>query len=284
MDCQIALNILDSVLPSEDPNGNPDFQEAFLHVDTCRDCTEIWFARKHFDQQVAKSIVNVSIPNGLKESLLEKMAELSNEGSDSPDLKSVITPSSDTGKSSYRLKQLLTALSLCFIFGIGYFFWSGIQPGNNALTLITIQSEVPGSLSKLEDFNGSFEPALPEKGWKDQAFTYSSVPKGISSLNGKKHDRAIFGFELSLQNQKPVQGVLVVYSKSSVKNQPDKNAFDSSSVVYLTRGDSKFASVSWVSGDQVFVCYVYAGSTNNKNGDNLNGLEAIERVVNLPTV
>lgn len=285
MDCQAALNILESVFPSEDPRRIPEYQEAVSHLDQCDECMDTWNTRKLFDQNLGKTMQSVPFPENMKEKLIAKINE--NRETSAKQVE-VTNPSRDFFKSGQRtLKFALTALSLCFLVGIGFFFMNRSSSDKLEQQLVMIQAEVPGSLNSLEDFQGSFDPVLPDKGWRDQAFTYTSTPRGMSEKNqpsGSGHDRAIYGFELNTHDKNPVRGVLVIYSKNSVRNVPELDRFDSSRVVYLNRGESRFASVSWTSGDLVYVCYVHAGNADDKKAGNSGALESIERVVNLPTV
>ncbi|MBM84146.1 MAG: hypothetical protein CMJ78_26630 [Planctomycetaceae bacterium] len=254
MNCHSVIEILECVRPNSDDLALPEMADAAAHLETCQRCSKQFAAMRQNDSQVAAAVLNVPIPEGLRERILAQVQ------SNTTELAGDSNSADATGQKLQRRQSWKWAavVSACVFFG-GVFLlsriWGGGQVSLAEFRELSITNE--SELLAWRAFDESFAAGVPF-GWsRSRSIRFDDEVRGYV-LREDTHDVAAFGFTFNT-GRKQVRGNLLVIPIDDVADVPTATRFASAKVVYLY---DKYATVAWKSATSVYVCFVEGGPGN----------------------
>jgi hypothetical protein len=230
MNCHDSRTILDAAAPHCREAADVEVRDAASHAETCPECSRWLSAADGFDRWVAPAFRGVTVPDGLRDRLLQRLM------TDSASTRQPVAPSR---------RKLLVGVSTEAALLIGLGVWSFMQ-GPDAVTELTLAAaceklDAQRPFTSLKAFDGSFAPALPGRfsPW------VSGGALGVDLDAAAGHDAAIYRFTAG-----EYSGYLVVIAAGRVSDPPKVAIPHSSQTNY------QMQRVSWTSADQVVVCYL----------------------------
>lgn len=256
MNCHEALEQLDAWPPELAAEGDPSVLAARQHVESCADCRELLRARTAFDARVATAMQEIPVPIGLKERLLETLAEDDAKPDEMP--KPVPATAGRVDRRTF-VRRLVSGAVLLLMgaVGLGWYVTTREIPvslveARDRLNDLLADPDQPLSFESLEQFDGRFDATLPEGAWNDLVV---GGPRGID-INGRGgHDAAVYAIDKP--GRRGVRGWLFVFAPHRVIAAPDDSVPVEANAQYLP-----YPNVAWKAGDRVVVCYLEQGDVS----------------------
>ncbi|QDU40194.1 hypothetical protein Mal4_45490 [Maioricimonas rarisocia] len=256
MNCHKALEQLDACPPELAETGDPAMQAAQLHVESCADCRELLRARRAFDVRVATAMEDVPVPDGLKDRLLQSLAE--DAGGPDGQPKPVPAAAGRVDRRTFARRLIGGAVLLLMgALGLGWYVSTREVPltladARSRLNMLLTDAEQPLAFDALEAFDGRFDAALPEGAWNDLVV---GGPRGVN-INGRGgHDAAVYAIDKP--GRRGVRGWLFVFAPRRIVDGPDDSVPVEANAQYLP-----FPNVAWTEGNRVVVCYLEQGDVS----------------------
>lgn len=254
MNCQTALEFLDCARPNSDDLDLPDLADARAHMDSCDDCRREFEERLQFDAAVSAVARDVKVPDGLRTSLLESLAQ------DSPTVDSESAaseqPAQSVGSKEARLEPkrrsrtaAMAGVAACImLIAATAWLWRS-QP--EQFTVNDLFQKIELDLSDTSDFDQGFAVRTPMDWTEGARLMVQNELRGLDLDTHSGHDAAAAMFRFSPRRNAPSNGLLVVLPAERVDPLPVAKSFARAAVSYPRKG---IVAVAWQENDRVFVC------------------------------
>jgi|GEM_PF-4955603 len=270
MFCQQSLEILEAIRPDSNDMLEPEFREAYVHMQECSQCFEVWGSRQKLDNSLSRVMLDVPVPETLRHRLEEALGitlaepKPQTESEDRPETTVEISVRTRRTRRGLLLKMsaaLTTALLVTFA---AWLFWKPqpVQP----LTLEDLVNATPldtGKFETLADFDGSFDDDLPKIWKKSGGIVFDSPTKGFflpgRNKDSRTHIAAFSRFEVKDRRGHTIVGYLLAIPKIELANAPQLTDFDPQQSGYVERAEGMFDSVAWSEGSFTYIAFVPAG-------------------------
>ena len=247
MDCRTALRKLEAVRPDSEDLNDPELAAAAAHLREHPQCAATFQARQELDRTIGRGMRDVAIPPGLKQRLLDRL--------ESPEPASQPSASPQTLLPARARRRWVVwvpagAVAACVLAAV--LFWLLNHGDGASLTtarLYQLAKEASQADAALPEFEGTFQPRLPDFGWRSGVIHFTSGPQTAPS-GAAQNLVAMYRFQVP---RRDVQGVLLVAPASSVADPPRIDYFSPHGVSY----DGPYSLISWTEGERVYVCLVH---------------------------
>ncbi len=235
MNCHESRTILDAAAPQWRNAAESNVRDAASHTQSCAECSNWVQAVDGFDRWVAPAFRGLSVPDGLRDRLMQALVNTP-----------AATQVQPTAKSRRNL-LIGTATAAALLIGAGLIIFTRDPATAPELTLAAacdkLDAERP--FTTLKTFDGSFAPKLsaPWSRW----VTGSAMGIDLNATAG--HDAAVYRFTAD-----GYSGFLVVIAPGQVNDPPEVT------IPHLSQVDYDAQRVSWTSHNQVLVCYLDANA------------------------
>ncbi|MFG0334629.1 MAG: hypothetical protein ACF8TS_14835 [Maioricimonas sp. JB049] len=255
MNCHEALEQLDACPPLVE-SGDPALQAARQHVEACAVCRELLRARRGFDVRVATAMHDIPVPDGLKDRLLQSLAE--DAGKRDEKLRTVPTAAERVDRRTLA-RRLVGGAVLLLMGALGLGWYASVREvplpladARARLNALLTDVEQPLVFDALDTFDGRFDATLPDGAWNDLVV---GGPRGVN-INGRgSHDAAVYA--INRPGRHGVRGWLFVFAPRRIVDGPDESVPVEANAQYLP-----FPNVAWTEGDRVVVCYLEQGDVS----------------------
>lgn len=207
-----------------------------------------------FDQRLKDVLLDVEVPAGLKQSVLDALDQQQTADS---------VPAAPTLKRPARFHRrpgTLVGLSLCLLLtAVLTFFWAARQ---SVIPLAEFSPELNLDSRLLPEFDQNFSLQLPvQSGWqtKGRLVLMGDRHYGLTTAGATQHDAAVGFFQLRVGNGHPIFVALIQVPASRLETLPAQTRFNTANVEYAQLQKGNYATVKWVEDDQVYICIVYGG-------------------------
>lgn len=248
MDCQQALDILDSTFPDSNNQSAPEHSAAATHLQECPQCSARFQNRQELDQVIGRVIQDVPVPVDLKRKILDQLASADSTSATASETTIAATPAF----SRRHQLRLLFSVSACVVAGLALWWFSPFG-SSSQLTLDELQAELEEmkyDLKTLPDFDGHFKASLPSSRWRRLV----GSARGFHQESGGKHLVALHEFRFIGSRGSPVTGILLILKKSLVAEVPPARYFSPSHARY-----EPVPNMAWNQGELVYVCLIPNG-------------------------
>lgn len=286
MDCQTALELLETVRLDSDDLQQPELAVAGAHLGSCGHCRSVFASRQEIDRRLSQIMQRVPVPPELKGRLLstavqtranQKMDSQADDARTEADGTSEVRGGlpGDGGSGRSRREQwrkwLYTAGAVAASL-LGILAWQLSGQTETTVALQTLQQAVPSpsEIEQLPAFDGSFAARLPS-GWTRHEGLTLSAPATWRPIAAEEVAAAVYKFHCRLR-RRDVVGWLVVVPRSRVANAPAATVFGSTPVGYGQNAIGALAA--WTESELVYVCLVQGGTQD---------LELLQSELALPT-
>ena len=270
VNCDVALERLDAVWidPLPDEPLDADLSAAWEHVQQCSVCWAKFEQRRECDARLAKVMQAVSIPIGLREQLLARLAEMPAETSENAAVVSLPNNAQDSvevtpGKAAAarpmtsihrRVWAITTAAALLIVAAGGSWMWFAMQSRPVSVqTLCEVTPLEPADLPVVKDLKEL--PALPQSWLRMKGLKIVGAPCWFQPP-GSKRVAAWIPFELRLPKSKPIQGVLLATLRDNVLDPPAEFLVKSTLLSYTHRAGKPLSISGWSERGVVYLCFV----------------------------
>jgi len=263
MDCQHALETLESARPDSGDRDEPELTAAAAHLDACPRCAELFGATQALDRRIGRVVRDVEIPVGLQQRLLAATIAVD------PALPSVAPtrheePADSPRPSRRKWLGRVTAVACCLSVGLG--LWFLLRPSVVTYSVDELrQVAADVDFDTLPLFSGRFEALLPSGGdWQTPHLQLTSQAGGILA-KATDHQAAVYAFRVPVSRTGSVPGLLLVIPAESVKMPPSATTFnaavaDQNQKYVWSASGTEYETVAWTSGGLVYVVAVGAGA------------------------
>lgn len=274
VNCDVALERLDCVWIDPVPNEllDAEMSAALEHVRQCSSCWEAFEKRRECDSQVATVMRAVPVPIGLREQLLARVSETSVVSARSVDDVMVVTcdqtvemkPTVETrdrqinSRNKLALRRRAWAITMAAVMLVvsasSSWLWLAIQGRSVSVqTLCELTPITSTELQVVEDL--AKLPAMPQSWLRMKGLKIVGSPCWFQPP-GLKIPASWVPFELRLQKSKPIQGVLLMLSRSNVTNPPGELVGQTPFLKYEHRAGRPLSIAGWSEQGVVYLCFV----------------------------
>ncbi len=245
MNCHQAQQTLDASRFSQRDWDEPELRDAAQHASGCETCRQILEQREAWDRLIAQQMQSITIPEGLKERLLDELS--------SSALACNARPAAEVSRR--RVWSLVSSSVLLLLACFGWWIYSHRM---ESLTLDDVYSQLhqqlvltesPVTIERLPRFDQGFDGQVHDLIWKE---ALTSEARGLDLDGRTGHDAAVYRFALGRRGS--VAGWLIVVGKDKLASPPPSSVPRRGSVRYNPR--THFA---WTVGDQVYICILDHG-------------------------
>jgi len=263
MDCQHALEILETARPDSDDRDEPELTAAGAHLDACPRCAEWFGATQSLDRRIGRVLRDVEVPAGLRGRLLAATIAVDPA---SPSAAPIGHGEPADSQRPSRRKWLgrVTAAACCLSVGIGLWFF--LRPSVVTYSVDELrQIAADADFDTLPTFSGRFQALLPPNGdWQTPHLQLTSRAGGIPAT-ATDHRAAVYAFRVPVSRTGYVPGLLLVIPAESVKTPPSATTFnaavaDQDQKYVWSASGTEYETVAWTSGGLVYVVAVGAGA------------------------
>ncbi|MGZ0168584.1 MAG: hypothetical protein ACKVHE_03410 [Planctomycetales bacterium] len=240
MDCQTALEHLDCVRPDSNDLDLPEMADARAHLDSCDSCQQSFAEMQSLDRAVTNVVLNVDVPEGLRVSLVETSV---NEAA---------------ANSRRRRLQAAASVACALMLGVAAWLW---QPQVQFAEAELLQ-RLPIDLSATEQFDTSFELALPAPWTGNPRLRVGREFRGIDLDDKAGHDAAVVIFSYSPSRNAPINGILAAIPASRVSPLSESVSFAQADSRYIQKDGRRPVAAVWREGDTVYVCLVLGSAAD----------------------
>ncbi|MGZ0167837.1 MAG: hypothetical protein ACKVII_28295 [Planctomycetales bacterium] len=232
MDCQTALEILDCVRPDSDDLDLPEMADARAHLESCDACQESFASMQSFDRAVADVVQDVDVPSRLRSAL---------------------------PGYSRRRRAIQAAVSVACALMVGVAVW---LQSPTQFTEAELLAKLPINLSANENFDTSFEFALPGPWIGNRQVKVTPEILGIDLDDKAGHDAAVTVFHFSRSRNAPIAGILAAIPASRIAPLPSAVSFAQADSRYIQKDGRRPVAAVWREGDTVYVCLVLGSAAD----------------------
>ncbi|MCA9115379.1 MAG: hypothetical protein KDA79_09850 [Planctomycetaceae bacterium] len=301
MDRKTALHILESLGPEVDPTAWAATADiAAGHEYSARELTEVEQAeqqiaaaagllaedpllasefalRQQWDRQIARAMIDVPVPVGLKQRLLDSLAEASSAEAAGLDDVPATQPASDPAADrltsipssssaaagsaaqpvgSSRRFWLRTSLATSAALLLGTFAWWSALPRPVQFELARLQRVTVDDLNSRPAFEGQYTATLPA-GWEYSDLHLAQSPQAV--LVGEAAEPvAGYAFQVNTRRLGTIRGVLLVVPVELLDSPVENTSIDGP-VSYVTSGETVYTTVAWREGPLAYICLTAGG-------------------------
>lgn len=241
MNCREALAQLELSSLAREAGSTPDSPSARRHLAECPACRQAYHDLQKFDREMARTMTDVAVPQGLTDRLLAAVDSVPSSAGINDKAAAAVPGRGRAVRRPFLWGAAGLVVAILAVFSV----WI-VQPR----PMLTEKSV--GEFARL-DIN-----ALPA------AREQSVLPQGWSSLRGVRFGESsrmavingvevpVQAFVLQVDRKLAATGILTRIQPAQWQSAPDATSFDSATVQYAPFG----AWVAWREGDVVFVCIV----------------------------
>lgn len=305
MDRKTALHILESLGPEVDPTAWAATADiAAGHEHSARELTEVELAeqqiaaaagllaedpllasefalRQQWDRQIARAMIDVPVPTGLKQRLLDALAAESSSGeavsaevvaaaagaaeaggsaSAAPTVPAAAAPASvpateQPARSSRRLWLRTTMATSAALLLVTLAWWSN-RPHPLQLELARLQQITVEDLNGRPAFEGHYTATLPA-GWEYSDLHLARSPQAVL-VGEAAAPVAGYAFQVNTRRLGTIRGVLLVVPVELLDSPVENTSIDGP-VSYVTSGETVYTTVAWREGPLAYICLTAGG-------------------------
>lgn len=259
-DCQTARENWELTTLSRSTECDHPSDDVTAHLESCPNCRIAFREQKRFDEEIADRLADVPIPAGLKDRLRERLktaAEL-------PVLADAEAPAGTatgdlvvTGRQrrSWRRVGTRTISSIAALLLVAAVAWM-LQPSR-----LEFRSFMQVATADWAEFSTTSNGAILPVAWTSQPGMALGETRSRQVSVGLGRTVMISATPFRWSSRRPsvqLEGRLVQMPATAVRPLPAASSFTSATIEY----QGADALVSWVDGDQVYICFVPQGAAS----------------------
>lgn len=259
-DCQTARETWELTTLSRSTESDHPSQEVAAHLQSCPNCRLAFRDQKRFDKEIADRMADVPVPTGLKDRLRERLRTVAEqpflaEAGATADSSTADSEVPGTQRRSWRRIGTRTISGIAALLVIAAAVWT-LQPSR-----LDFRSAMQVATADWSEFSTPAEGAILPIAWTSQPGMAVGETRSRQVSVGLGRTVMISATPFRWASRRPavqLEGRLVQMPASAVRPLPTASSFTSATIEY----QGADAWVSWVDGDQVYICFVPQGAAS----------------------
>lgn len=259
-DCQTARENWELTTLSRSADGDHPSEDVTAHLQSCPNCRMAFREQKRFDEEIADRMADVPVPVGLKERLRERLKAAAEvpvladvELAASP--ATADSPATGTRHRSWRRAGTRTISSIAALVLIAAVAWM-LQPSR-----LEFRSFMQVATADWSEFSTTVDGGILPVAWTSQPGMALGETRSRQVSVGLGRTVSISATPFRWSSRRPsvqLEGRLVQMPATALRPLPAANSFTAATIEY----HGADAWVSWVDGDQVYICFVPQGAAS----------------------
>jgi hypothetical protein len=254
-DCQTAREQWELTTLSRSTDGDHSSADVTSHLESCSNCRIAFREQKRFDEEVADRLADVPVPAGLKDRLRQRLGSAADLQLLTESEAIVDSPKTGARRRSWRRFGTRTISSIAALLLIAAVVWT-LQPAR-----LEFRSAMQVATADWSEFTTTAEGTILPVAWTSQPGMAVGETRSRQVSVGLGRTVMISATPFRWASRRPsvqLEGRLVQMPATAVRPLPAANSFTSATIEY----QGADAWVSWVDGDQVYICFVPQGAAS----------------------